>query len=68
MIDFFFYLAFCYLMDNFSLVPCKDGAILLSFEVINKILMHFCKNRTRYINIGSAAKEERTKFRRKYHF
>lgn len=62
MIDFFFYLAFCYLMDNFSLVLCKDGAIL-SFEVINKILMHFCKNRTRYINIGSAAKEERTKFR-----
>ena len=53
-------------MDKFSLIPCKNGATLLSFEVINKILMHFCKNRTRYINIDSAAKEERTKFRRKY--
>lgn len=67
MIDFFLLPSLCYLMGEFSPIPCKDGATLLSLEVINKILMHFYKNRTRYINIDSAAKEEKTKFRRKYH-
>lgn len=36
---------------KFRIIPCEEGATFISFEVINKILMQFGKNRTRCINI-----------------